>query len=249
MKLCVVLADVSWRGLSVVCAMALAGLPAKAASPSRPAADVETTPPRARSRAGTRYRSPHPRGGRPSRQSGADPPSTGIVRLRMRRRRRWCEGARSAGRMRMRLPDNRLSYVERLGLRSRAAHTLNGAEGAQRAALADTRHHGQYGAREHEPVQRNWYGRMPHQAHARGSAARVPRALVRRGGHAAHHAGRSRARGGRKHAPGQAPSRASRASKVSGASESTSPGAAILRERARKSLHTHARSSLWISRI
>lgn len=45
MKLCVVLADVSWRGLSVVCAMALAGLPAKAASPSRPAADVETTPP------------------------------------------------------------------------------------------------------------------------------------------------------------------------------------------------------------
>ncbi|WP_233879760.1 ATP-binding protein [Paraburkholderia flagellata] len=35
----------SWRGLSVVCAMALAGLPVKAASPSRPASDVETTLP------------------------------------------------------------------------------------------------------------------------------------------------------------------------------------------------------------
>ncbi|MEX3965515.1 transporter substrate-binding domain-containing protein [Paraburkholderia sp. EG286B] len=35
----------SWRGLSAVCAMALAGLPLKPASPSRPAADVETTLP------------------------------------------------------------------------------------------------------------------------------------------------------------------------------------------------------------
>ncbi|WP_395070473.1 ATP-binding protein [Paraburkholderia silvatlantica] len=35
----------SWRGLSAVCAMALAGLPVKAASPSRPSADVETTLP------------------------------------------------------------------------------------------------------------------------------------------------------------------------------------------------------------
>ncbi|WP_052405782.1 ATP-binding protein [Paraburkholderia heleia] len=35
----------SWRALSAVCAMALAGLPVKAASPSRPSADVETTLP------------------------------------------------------------------------------------------------------------------------------------------------------------------------------------------------------------
>ncbi|WP_158756896.1 ATP-binding protein [Paraburkholderia acidiphila] len=35
----------SWRGLSVVCAMALAGLPVKAASPSRAATDVETSLP------------------------------------------------------------------------------------------------------------------------------------------------------------------------------------------------------------
>ncbi len=35
----------SWRGLSAVCALALAGLPVKAASPSRPAAEVETTLP------------------------------------------------------------------------------------------------------------------------------------------------------------------------------------------------------------
>ncbi|MCP3709062.1 ATP-binding protein, partial [Paraburkholderia sp. CNPSo 3274] len=35
----------SWRGLSAVCALALAGLPVKAASPPRAVTDVETTPP------------------------------------------------------------------------------------------------------------------------------------------------------------------------------------------------------------
>ncbi|WP_321907737.1 ATP-binding protein [Paraburkholderia sp. J11-2] len=47
----------SWRGLSAACAMALAGLPVKAASPPRPATDVETTlpaPDREQERAGGR---------------------------------------------------------------------------------------------------------------------------------------------------------------------------------------------------